>query len=129
MQETIEAEHLREAYDENELPKLGTVRANPREETNDETEISFNVGDVIERQNTVGEDIAVEFRYVLELYRRSRRLPRGLTPGLKPTALLCLRQYDSVWDRWNVIQNCDNGVSSRSQKKSETVLIWKKATN
>jgi hypothetical protein len=68
MQETIEAEHLREAYDENELPKLGTVRANPREETNDEAEISFNVGDVIERQNTVGEDIAVEFRYVLELY-------------------------------------------------------------
>ncbi|WP_158294414.1 hypothetical protein [Halorubrum sp. SD690R] len=68
MQNTIEAEHLREAYDENELPKTGTVRNSQYEAANDETEISFNVGDVIERQNTVGENTAVEFRYVLELY-------------------------------------------------------------
>jgi hypothetical protein len=64
-----------------------------------------------------------------ELYRRSRRLPRGLTPGLKPTALYCLSLYGSVWGRWNVTQSCDNGVSSRSQKKSEKVLIWMKATS
>ena len=67
MQETTEAEHLQEAYDEHELPKPGNVRFNPAQETNGETEIMFNVGDVIERQNTVGEDIAVEFRYVLEM--------------------------------------------------------------
>jgi len=82
-----------------------------------------------------------------DVYRRSRRLPRGrteisdfrdderrslsnhLTPGLKPTALYCLSLYCSVWVRWNAIRNCDNGVSSRSQKKSETALIWKKATS
>lgn len=68
MHETIEAEHLREAYDERKLPKPGTVRNSRYEATNDEAEVSFNVGDVIERRSTFGENTAVEFRYVLELY-------------------------------------------------------------
>ncbi len=63
------------------------------------------------------------------MYRRLRRLPRGLTLGLKPTALYCLNLHSSVWGRWNVTRNCDNAGSSQSQKKSETALIWKKVTS
>ena len=68
MQDTIEAKNLREAYDQTNIPKAGTPERKPHTESDDNTEIAVNVGDVIERRNTINGGTVADLRYVLEVY-------------------------------------------------------------
>jgi len=68
MPEAIEAKNLREAYDQTAIPKAGTPERKPHTESDDETKIAVNVGDVIERRNTINGGTVADLRYVLEVY-------------------------------------------------------------
>ncbi|MFD1570102.1 MULTISPECIES: hypothetical protein [Haloferacaceae] len=68
MTEAINPENLREAYDQTTIPKPGTPERKPHTESDDETEVAVNVGDVIERRNTRNGGTVADVRYVLEVY-------------------------------------------------------------
>ena len=53
-------------------------------------------GNARNKQDAAWRQFIQLLEYKADLYKRSRRLPRGLTPGLKPTALLCMKQYHPV---------------------------------